>query len=55
MPAVPVCVFAFDLLYRDGRSLVRLPLAERRRQLLQVRAGHAGRAMGVSYCTRGPR
>ena len=31
--AVHVCVFAFDLLYRDGASLAHLPLSERRRQL----------------------
>ncbi|KAK4535293.1 hypothetical protein CDCA_CDCA04G1318 [Cyanidium caldarium] len=28
-----VCLFAFDLLYLDGRSLTRCPLAERRRLL----------------------
>jgi hypothetical protein len=35
-PAVHICIFAFDLLYRDGASLLRLPLEERRRQLLQA-------------------
>ncbi|KAL4419767.1 hypothetical protein ABPG75_006865 [Micractinium tetrahymenae] len=33
---VHVCVFAFDLLYRDGASLAHLPLAERRRQLREA-------------------
>ena len=36
LPAVHVCIFAFDLLYRDGASLLHLPLEERRRQLLQA-------------------
>ena len=34
--SVAVCVFVFDLLYHDGESLVRQPLKERRRALLQV-------------------
>lgn len=33
---VRVCVFAFDLLYINGESLVRLPLRERRRRLRDV-------------------
>lgn len=37
--AVPICVFAFDLLYADGEALQGLPLAERRRRLEQVREG----------------
>lgn len=34
--AVHVCVFAFDLLYRDGASLAHLPLSQRRRQLREA-------------------
>jgi hypothetical protein len=30
---VHVCIFAFDLLFRDGASLLHLPLEQRRRQL----------------------
>lgn len=30
---VQVCVFAFDLLYLNGRPLVQLPLADRRELL----------------------
>ncbi|GAB0497753.1 hypothetical protein MMPV_009090 [Pyropia vietnamensis] len=33
---VQVCVFAFDLLYINGESLVRLPLRERRRRLREA-------------------
>lgn len=33
---VPVCVFAFDLLYADGQPLVHLPLRSRRDRLAQV-------------------
>jgi len=33
---VQVCLFAFDLLYVNGESLVRLPLRERRRRLHEV-------------------
>ncbi|KAJ1967090.1 ATP-dependent DNA ligase Cdc17 [Dispira parvispora] len=32
---VQVCVFAFDLLYLNGRSLLRVPLAERRKLLAE--------------------
>lgn len=32
---VPVCVFMFDLLYVNGKALVRETLAERRRLLRQ--------------------
>ncbi|KAJ1656425.1 ATP-dependent DNA ligase Cdc17 [Dispira simplex] len=32
---VQVCIFAFDLLYLNGRSLLRVPLAERRKLLAE--------------------
>lgn len=51
--AVPVCIFAFDLLYRDGQSLAGLPLAERRSQLRQAfpatRPGRFVLAQGQEY------
>ncbi len=37
-----ILLFAFDLLYLDGRDLRRLPLAERRQLLEQVLAGRSG-------------
>ncbi|PSC70071.1 DNA ligase [Micractinium conductrix] len=50
---VPVCIFAFDLLYRDGQSLAGLPLAERRSQLRQAfpatRPGRFVLAQGQEY------
>ena len=32
---VPVCVFAFDCLFLNGKSLLREPLVERRRALFE--------------------
>ncbi|GBP98391.1 DNA ligase 1 [Eumeta japonica] len=39
---VQVCVFVFDLLYLNGRALVREPLAERRRLLREHFREHPG-------------
>ena len=46
--AVPVCIFVFDLLFRDGVSLLHLPLEERRRQLAEALP-----AMRPGYCQLG--
>ncbi|GAB4816048.1 hypothetical protein N2152v2_003094 [Parachlorella kessleri] len=51
--SVAVCVFVFDLLYHDGQSLVRQPLKERRRALLQalphMRPGYVMLAQSEEY------
>ena len=48
--SVAVCIFVFDLLYQDGESLVRQPLKDRRRALLQVLASTSTRhALGETW------
>lgn len=49
--SVHVCIFVFDLMYLDGRTLLALPLEERRRLLLTalpgMREGHIQLAQGT--------
>lgn len=49
--SVHVCIFVFDLMYLDGRTLLSLPLEERRRLLLTalpgMREGHIQLAQGT--------
>lgn len=49
--SVHVCIFVFDLMYLDGRTLLALPLEERRRLLLTalpgMREGHIQMAQGT--------
>ena len=51
--AVHVCIFAFDLLHRDGASLMHLPLEQRREQLLlalpNMRPGRCALAQSVRF------
>lgn len=51
--SVHVCIFAFDLLHRDGASLMHLPLEQRREQLLlalpNMRPGRCALAQSVRF------
>lgn len=48
---VQVCVFAFDCLYVNGRSLLQAPLTERREALYSsLQVGHRGRGGGWLRC-----
>eukprot|EP00884_Botryococcus_braunii_P017318 jgi/Botrbrau1/426/Bobra.110_2s0076.1 len=55
---VPVCVFAFDLLYINGQPLVHLPLRARRERLAEVlpnrRAGFTELAKGFELPDNAP-
>ncbi|KAL4435464.1 hypothetical protein ABPG77_006226 [Micractinium sp. CCAP 211/92] len=55
---VHVCVFAFDLLFRDGASLAHLPLSERRRQLRAafpaMQPGFFTMAEGLEFAAAAP-
>ena len=45
--SVPLRFFVFDIMYRDGKSLINLPLWERRKILSEVIQSHKGSELGT--------